>query len=216
MKSLGLGRKKADNAKKGSSPRGNGTPSGKDRGKSPPRPPSPRPQSSGRKGKDDSSAPLKATKDVQDAKAKDTTAPAAPQSTSAAVGAASVAPEYDETKALHPRITASPKSEKNNIMLMTDGYKFSHHKQYPVSWVPEHARPEGPEGVPKIIFPPTKGRSGTNIRKLLPVPAFVEDPTRTHKVGIRVASLCSLPQALDTLHRHGPPLPIDLRRLQCR
>ena len=34
----------------------------------------------------------------------------------------------------------APENPKNNILLMTDGYKFSHHKQFPVSFMPPHAR----------------------------------------------------------------------------
>ena len=47
----------------------------------------------------------------------------------------------------------APENPKNNILLMTDGYKFSHHKQYPVSWMPAHARPEAGK-VPCILYPP--------------------------------------------------------------
>lgn len=44
----------------------------------------------------------------------------------------------------------------HNIILMTDGYKFSHHKQYPVSWLPEYKRSEAPPKGPPIIGTKTK------------------------------------------------------------
>lgn len=34
---------------------------------------------------------------------------------------------------------AQERVHQDNILLMTDGYKFSHYKQYPVSWVPSDA-----------------------------------------------------------------------------
>ena len=67
----------------------------------------------------------------------------------------------------------APENPKNNILLMTDGYKFSHHKQYPVSWMPAHARPEAGK-VPCILYPPQgqklKDPQGTRVLKLAPVP----------------------------------------------
>jgi nicotinamide phosphoribosyltransferase len=58
---------------------------------------------------------------------------------------------------------------KNNIMLMTDGYKFSHHKQFPVSWVPQHARP-AQGGLPPVLFPANGSLKGAKIEKLARVP----------------------------------------------
>jgi nicotinamide phosphoribosyltransferase len=70
-----------------------------------------------------------------------------------------------------PSLTTPKQNPKNNILLMTDGYKFSHHKQYPVSWMPAHARPTGKETYnPPIFYPAKDGKPGTMIRKLLPVP----------------------------------------------
>jgi len=71
----------------------------------------------------------------------------------------------------------------NNIILMTDGYKFSHHKQYPVSWMPPHARPTGGDYQPPILFPGSDGKRGTQVLKILPVPCLNhDDPTRVMKV----------------------------------
>jgi nicotinamide phosphoribosyltransferase len=74
------------------------------------------------------------------------------------------------------RTTNITPSSRNNIMLMTDGYKFSHHKQFPLSWVPEHVRPTGtPEGYePPILFPAKDGRTGSIVHKLAPVPGVGE------------------------------------------
>ena len=94
-------------------------------------------------------------------------------------------PYRDVIHSLHPLLTSAPLNPKNNIMLMTDGYKFSHHKQYPVSWMPEHARPAigATEPYrPPILIAPCDGQPGSKILKILPVPCFVEDPTRQFKV----------------------------------
>jgi len=62
-------------------------------------------------------------------------------------------------------------SDGHNILLMTDGYKFSHHKQYPVSWMPETARPtEGSPYTPPVLFPGDGSSKGSVILKVLPVP----------------------------------------------
>ena len=57
---------------------------------------------------------------------------------------------------------------EKNIMLMTDGYKFSHHKQYPVSWMPKGQRPTTKDKIndfcPKIIY------DGTEIDKFMAAP----------------------------------------------
>lgn len=74
---------------------------------------------------------------------------------------------------------------KNNLILMTDGYKFSHHKQYPVSWMPPHARPVDDQYFPPILFPGTPGKAkGTCIQSMRAVPTNVEDPNRTLKITI--------------------------------
>ena len=95
-------------------------------------------------------------------------------------------PYRDIVHSLHPLLTSAPLNPRNNIMLMTDGYKFSHHKQYPVSWMPEHARPVANATEPyrpPILIAPRNGRPGSKILKILPVPCFVEDPTRQLKVS---------------------------------
>ena len=66
--------------------------------------------------------------------------------------------------------TEAKENPKNNILLMTDGYKFSHHKQYPVSWMPEHARPKTTEGIPPVLFPHSGVSQGSTILRLQPVP----------------------------------------------
>ena len=70
-------------------------------------------------------------------------------------------------------LSSAPENPKNNILLMTDGYKFSHHKQYPVSWMPEHGRPKE-DGIPPVLFP-CSGQSiqdpqGVRVLRLAPVP----------------------------------------------
>jgi hypothetical protein len=67
-----------------------------------------------------------------------------------------------------PVSTANFENPKSNILLMTDGYKFSHHKQYPVSWMPEHARPK--EGIPPVLYPPVGLVQGARVLKVAPVP----------------------------------------------
>ena len=61
---------------------------------------------------------------------------------------------------------------------MTDGYKFSHHRQFPVSWLPAAARPstlkQGPAYQPPILFPGIGGDKGATILKLAPVPGAVD------------------------------------------
>jgi len=67
--------------------------------------------------------------------------------------------------------TIAVQNAKNNIILMTDGYKFSHHKQFPVSWLPPHARPAGePDFKPPILFPAKSGSVGAKILKVRHVP----------------------------------------------
>jgi nicotinamide phosphoribosyltransferase len=95
-----------------------------------------------------------------------------------------------------PKVTLGPKplpesmtkgdpNPKNNIILMTDGYKFSHHKQYPVSWMPPHARPVDDQYFPPILFAGTPGKAkGTSILSMRPVPTNVEDPNRALKITI--------------------------------
>jgi len=74
-----------------------------------------------------------------------------------------------EVAQLPARTFSQTSSKRNNILLMTDGYKFSHHKQYPVSWVPTAARPTG-SAVPPILFPGSAGSKGSILDKILPVP----------------------------------------------
>ncbi|KAL1498777.1 hypothetical protein AB1Y20_014084 [Prymnesium parvum] len=76
-------------------------------------------------------------------------------------------PAADAAAAELGLLTKELLNAKNNILLMTDGYKFSHHKQYPVSWMPKHAR----EAEPPIFFPAFGDLPGTVLLKLHPVPA---------------------------------------------
>jgi nicotinamide phosphoribosyltransferase len=71
---------------------------------------------------------------------------------------------------------------------MTDGYKFSHHKQFPVSWLPEGARPPFSAGeidwLPPIVFPARKGTQATKVLSLRPVPRLPGDTTSPYKITI--------------------------------
>jgi len=78
---------------------------------------------------------------------------------------------------------------------MTDGYKFSHHKQFPVSWMPEHARPKCPncenckscckEWMPPIIFPAQGDKQATKVLKLHAVPRL---PGRSAEYKVTIVS----------------------------
>lgn len=88
-------------------------------------------------------------------------------------------------KPLPESMTKCESKPGNNLILMTDGYKFSHHKQYPVSWMPPHARPVADEYFPPILYPGAPGKAkGTHIISMKPVPTNVEDPNRALKVTI--------------------------------
>jgi len=65
---------------------------------------------------------------------------------------------------------------KNNIILMTDGYKFSHHKQFPVSWLPQHARPQSDDDLPPILFPGEGPSQGATILRMMHVPRVPWEP----------------------------------------
>jgi nicotinic acid phosphoribosyltransferase len=75
----------------------------------------------------------------------------------------------DEQPHAHP-----PGVPSKNIMLMTDGYKFSHHKQYPVSWLPARMRPkkddvkDGKDGLD--TFKPLLLHNTSRIFKVVPPP----------------------------------------------
>lgn len=72
-------------------------------------------------------------------------------------------------------------NQKNNILLMTDAYKFSHHKQFPVSWVAPQARPAviGAEGYePPIFYPGANGGAPTKVLSIRYVPC---DPSKTDR-----------------------------------
>ncbi|KAL1523957.1 hypothetical protein AB1Y20_018873 [Prymnesium parvum] len=103
-------------------------------------------------------------------------------------GVADREPAYmDVINSMPAMLTDSRSNVKNNIILMTDGYKFSHHKQYPVSWMPEQARPEPSDAdhyAPAILFAPHRGLPGAKLLKILPVPCFAEDPARPLKVTV--------------------------------
>jgi nicotinamide phosphoribosyltransferase len=78
-------------------------------------------------------------------------------------------------------------NQKNNIILMTDAYKFSHHKQYPVSWMPAHARPTGGDYQPPVLFPAKDGAPGTQVLRILPVPCDPNNKDRVMKMTIVTA-----------------------------
>eukprot|EP00928_Gymnodinium_smaydae_P095086 TRINITY_DN8113_c0_g1_i4.p1 TRINITY_DN8113_c0_g1~~TRINITY_DN8113_c0_g1_i4.p1 ORF type:complete len:893 (-),score=170.36 TRINITY_DN8113_c0_g1_i4:69-2747(-) len=81
--------------------------------------------------------------------------------------------------------TAFAPNPENNIILTTDGYKFSHHKQFPVSWLPPHARPSGEETfLPPILFPAKKGGQATTIYSLRFVPRLPGDDKSPYKITI--------------------------------
>jgi len=79
------------------------------------------------------------------------------------------------------RLLSTKPNPENNIILMTDGYKFSHHKQFPVSWLPAHARPTGAE-MPPILYPSQGNKHSTKISSLRPVPRLPGDETSPYKV----------------------------------
>jgi len=73
--------------------------------------------------------------------------------------------------AMAARSFSQAPSKRNNILLMTDGYKFSHHKQYPCSWMPECVRPiPGTPYAPPVLFPGSGSRKGSIIENVMPVP----------------------------------------------
>jgi len=83
-----------------------------------------------------------------------------------------------------PRLTTGGRNPTNNIILMTDGYKFSHHKQFPVSWLPPHARPAGGAGyLPPILFPADGDKQATQVLSLRPVPRL-PGSTAPYKITI--------------------------------
>jgi len=70
---------------------------------------------------------------------------------------------------------------------MTDGYKFSHHKQFPVSWLPAHCRPiEGNSGeyLPPILYPAQEQKKASEVLRLRHVPRLPGDTTSPYKVTI--------------------------------
>eukprot|EP00404_Azadinium_spinosum_P057609 CAMPEP_0180774698 /NCGR_PEP_ID=MMETSP1038_2-20121128/43886_1 /TAXON_ID=632150 /ORGANISM="Azadinium spinosum, Strain 3D9" /LENGTH=209 /DNA_ID=CAMNT_0022809731 /DNA_START=1 /DNA_END=627 /DNA_ORIENTATION=+ len=68
---------------------------------------------------------------------------------------------------------------------MTDGYKFSHHKQFPVSWLPPQIRPGGTADFqPPILFPAKDGKPAAEIRALRPVPRLPGDNKSPYKITI--------------------------------
>uniref|UniRef100_A0A7S1FGW2 Nicotinamide phosphoribosyltransferase n=1 Tax=Noctiluca scintillans TaxID=2966 RepID=A0A7S1FGW2_NOCSC len=83
---------------------------------------------------------------------------------------------------LPAQTTKTSPNPKNNIILMTDGYKFSHHKQFPVSWLPAHARAAG--GLPPIIFPAEGGKAAVKVLGLKHVPRLPGDETSPYKITI--------------------------------
>jgi len=88
-------------------------------------------------------------------------------------------------EALPESLTTTSPNPKNNIILMTDGYKFSHHKQYPVSWMPKGARPTGSgEYKPPVLYPASAGFTATKVLSLRPVPGSTDDANRAMKITI--------------------------------
>ena len=82
-----------------------------------------------------------------------------------------------EVTQMEERTFSKTPSKRNNIMLMTDGYKFSHHKQYPVSWMPAPARPApGSTPAPPVLFPGSGSAKGSVVLKILPVPGDAAHP----------------------------------------
>mmetsp|Transcript_70639 Transcript_70639/g.133235 ORF Transcript_70639/g.133235 Transcript_70639/m.133235 type:complete len:878 (+) Transcript_70639:78-2711(+) len=83
------------------------------------------------------------------------------------------------------RLTSTSQNKENNIILMTDGYKFSHHKQFPVSWLPPHVRPDaGAEFAPPILFPAKGDGKAANILSLRSVPRLPGDEKTAYKITI--------------------------------
>eukprot|EP00931_Biecheleriopsis_adriatica_P108531 TRINITY_DN8285_c0_g1_i1.p1 TRINITY_DN8285_c0_g1~~TRINITY_DN8285_c0_g1_i1.p1 ORF type:complete len:905 (-),score=218.42 TRINITY_DN8285_c0_g1_i1:88-2802(-) len=80
------------------------------------------------------------------------------------------------------RLTSSEPNWQNNIILMTDGYKFSHHKQFPVSWMPAHGRPAS--GLPPILFPAKDGGKASTILCFRLVPRLPGDEASPYKITI--------------------------------
>jgi len=93
-------------------------------------------------------------------------------------------------------LTQPMTNPKNNILLMTDGYKFSHHKQYPVSWMPEHARL--PDVEPPIFYAASGALPGTTLIKMYPVPAMPGDtPKVTFVTNVSTAVAAVEPAGVD-------------------
>eukprot|EP00928_Gymnodinium_smaydae_P006081 TRINITY_DN1211_c0_g1_i2.p1 TRINITY_DN1211_c0_g1~~TRINITY_DN1211_c0_g1_i2.p1 ORF type:complete len:897 (+),score=237.75 TRINITY_DN1211_c0_g1_i2:63-2693(+) len=81
--------------------------------------------------------------------------------------------------------TTTVPNAKNNIILTTDGYKFSHHKQFPVSWLPPHARPNGQaDFMPPILFPGKDGGKAATVTSLRHVPRLPGDTQSPYKITI--------------------------------
>lgn len=57
-------------------------------------------------------------------------------------------PETKDVSISELQKTPSPGT---NIILKTDGYKFSHHKQMPISWMPQSMRPTSEKTAPPIV-----------------------------------------------------------------
>eukprot|EP00931_Biecheleriopsis_adriatica_P006966 TRINITY_DN108308_c0_g1_i1.p1 TRINITY_DN108308_c0_g1~~TRINITY_DN108308_c0_g1_i1.p1 ORF type:complete len:1036 (-),score=220.98 TRINITY_DN108308_c0_g1_i1:133-3123(-) len=104
-------------------------------------------------------------------------------------------------------LTKSTPSAENNIILMTDGYKFSHHKQFPVSWLPEAARnyKNDPDYQPPILFAPLQGKGGSVILGLKPVPRLPGDEMSPYKITIvtNVSTAVAQVQCLDANEARG-------------
>merc|ERR1719424_463718 len=82
-------------------------------------------------------------------------------------------------------LTSTKPNPKNNIILMTDGYKFSHHKQFPVSWLPAQARPSGEaDYLPPILFPAKGSGQAAKVFSFRHVPRLPGDDASPYKITI--------------------------------
>jgi len=79
--------------------------------------------------------------------------------------------------------TSTTPNPKNNIILTTDGYKFSHHKQFPVSWLPPQARPSDGD-LPPILFPAQGQCDAAKILGLRHVPRLHGDEASPYKITV--------------------------------
>jgi len=108
---------------------------------------------------------------------------------------------------LPERTTSFTQNPKNNIILTTDGYKFSHHKQFPVSWMPPHARPTVKDGsfLPPIIFPAQGSNAATKILSFCHVPRLPGDDKSPYKITI-VTNVATAVQEIEAAPNEAPDI----------